>query len=141
MLAAGAEPGVGPWVGVGVAISSPGVVEGVVGEGRGGWEGTPNLSKLIEIQSRVCKKSGGFTNQTGGFTKFCAQTTAVASRTGLKVKKNITWPHGLGYLTGCWRCGVKPKQYVVVLRSMQLLSPGSMGLAVVEVMLEWMPWN
>ena len=47
VLAAGAEPvaeaGVEPWAGVGVAISSPGVVEGVVGEGRGGWEGTPNL--------------------------------------------------------------------------------------------------
>ena len=67
--------------------------------------------------------------------------TEIVSRTGLKVKKKITWPHGLGYLTGCWRCGVKPKQYVGVLRSVQLLSPGSMGLAVVEVMLEWMPWN
>ena len=38
-----AEPGVEPWAGVGVAISSPGVVEGVVGERRGGWEVTPNL--------------------------------------------------------------------------------------------------
>ena len=62
--------------------------------------------------------------------------TVLASRTGLKVKKNITWPHGLGYLTGCWRCGVKPKQYVAVLHSTQLLSTGSMGLAVVEVLLE-----
>ena len=47
VLAAGAEPvaepGVEPWAGVGVAISSPGVVEGVVDERRGGWEGTPNL--------------------------------------------------------------------------------------------------